>query len=417
MKPGIYFPILIIFFALYACTEKKDIDSKYTDSMDTNAVEGLLYLDGNPVSIEIADGKIAKINHLSSESGLPAIYVAPGLIDIQINGYMGADFSDQNLTIEGIREATRALWKEGVTTYLPTLTTSDHIRLERSFSLLAEALDDEVTGMSIPGFHLEGPYISPVKGYRGAHPEKYIRLPDWNEFSELRQAAQNGIKLITVAPEMEGAISFIEKCNETGLVVSLGHHNGTPEIIERAVDAGACLSTHLGNGCANMINRHHNPLWPQLANEGLSISIISDGFHLTKDEVRTFYKVKGVDQTILVSDALYLAGLPPGEYVDDGKTLLLTKDVVKFPAENVLAGSASPISACVGNMMRFTGCSLSDAIQMSSINPARLMGLTDLGEISVGKRADLILFTIENDELVIQQTMVAGKVVYSKGNL
>jgi N-acetylglucosamine-6-phosphate deacetylase len=414
MKTRTCFPILIILLSLNACTDKKDVHSKDAGPEKTHTVEGVHYLEGEMVGIEIVDGKIAKINHLSSESDLPKIYVAPGLIDIQINGYMGIDFSDQNLTIEGIREATKALWKEGVTSYLPTLTSSDHIRLEKSFSLLVKALDDEVTGMSIPGFHLEGPYISPVKGYRGAHHEKYIRLPDWNEFSELQKAAQNGIKLITVAPEMEGAISFIEKCNETGVVVSLGHHNGTPEIIEQAVDAGASLSTHLGNGCANMINRHHNPLWPQLANDDLSITIITDGSHLTKDEVRTFYKVKGVDRTILVSDALYLAGLPPGEYLDDGVTLLLTKYVIKFPAEDVLAGAASPISTCVGNMMNFTQCSLSEAIQMASTNPARLMGLTDLGEISEGKRADLILFTIENGELVIQQTMVAGEVVYSK---
>ncbi len=399
----------IILFIICSCTETKD-----AESMESITIEGLFYLDGEPVRIEIADGKIAKINHLSSESGIPAIYVAPGLIDIQINGYMGIDFADQNLTIEGIREATKALWKEGVTTYLPTITTSDQLRLEKSFSLLTQALDDEVTGMSIPGFHLEGPYISPVKGYRGAHPEKYIRDPDWNEFSELQKAAQKGIKLITVAPEMEGAISFIEKCNETGVVVSLGHHNGTPEVIEQAVDAGASVSTHLGNGCANMINRHHNPLWPQLANDGLSITIIADGSHLTKDEVMTFYKVKGTDQTILVSDAVYLAGLPPGEYMHKGRTLLLTKEVVKFPAEDVFPGAATPISLCVGNMMKFTGCSLSDAIQMASTNPARSMGLTHLGEISEGKRADLILFTMENGEMVIQQTIVAGEVVYSK---
>jgi len=401
--------IILFLFSMNACTDIKDAISK-----DTISVEGLLYLDGEPVSIQIADGKIAKINHLSSQSVPSKIYVAPGLIDIQINGYMGIDFSDQNLTTEGIREATKALWKEGVTTYLPTLTSSDHDRLSKSFSLLVEALDDELTGMSIPGFHLEGPYISPIVGFRGAHHEKYIRLPDWEEFQRLQHTAQNGIKLITVAPEMEGAIPFIENCNKSGVVVSLGHHNGTSEIIEKAVNAGASLSTHLGNGCANEINRHHNPLWPQLANDDLSISIIADGAHLTKDEVRTFYKVKGAEQTILVSDALYLAGLPPGEYIDDGVTLLLTRDVVKYPAENVLAGAASPLSSCVGNVMKFTECSLSDAIQMASRNPARLMGLDDLGEISEGKRADLILFTMENGEMVIQQTIVAGEVVYSK---
>ena len=404
MRTKAYFSILLVLVSLYACTGKKD----------ANSIVGLLYLDGEPVNIKIVDGKIATIKHLTLQLGIPKIYVAPGLIDIQVNGYMGVNFSDQYLTMERMREATMALWKEGVTTYLPTLITRDHERLSKSFSLLTNALDDEVIGMSIPGFHLEGPYISPIKGYRGAHLEKFIRLPDWDEFSELQTIAQNGIMLITVAPEMEGAIPFIKKCNESGIVVSLGHHNGTPNIIEQAVDAGASLSTHLGNGCANEINRHHNPLWPQLANDDLSISIIADGAHLTKSEVRTFYKVKGADRTILVSDAVHLAGLPPGHYYEDGITYLMTKDVVKYPAENVLAGAAQPISKCVNNVMRFTQCDLKEAIQMASTNPARLMGLDDLGEISQGKRADLILFTIENGEMVIQQTIVAGEVVYSK---
>jgi len=390
--------------SLYGCTENKE----------ATYVEGMLYLDGEPVRIEIVDGKIAQIKQLGSSTGLPEVYLAPGLIDIQVNGYKGVDFSDQELTREQMLEATRALWKEGVTTYLPTLITRDYERLEKSFSLLEGILDDELMGLSIPGFHLEGPYLSPVKGYRGAHPEQYIRLPDWEEFSALQEAAQGGIRLITVAPEMEGALPFIRKCNESGVVVSLGHHNGTAEIIDQAVDAGASLSTHLGNGCANEINRHHNPLWPQLANDGLSISIIADGSHLTKDEIRTFYKVKGAEGTILVSDALSFAGLPLGEYEKDGLTYLLTENVVKYPAENVLAGAVQPVSKCVSNMMRFTLCDLKDAIGMASTNPAQLMGFDHIGEISPGKRADLILFTMEDGDIVIQRTMVAGEVVYSK---
>jgi len=404
MKKQTYFSILLLLISLLGCTEKKG----------ATYVEGLHYMDGQPVSIKIVDGKISKIKHLASRSGSPEMYVAPGLIDIQVNGYMGVDFSDQQLTPELMREATKALWKEGVSTFLPTLITRDHERLEKSFSLLAEVLEDEVIGKSIPGFHLEGPFISPVAGYRGAHPEQYVRLPDWNEFSELQETARKGIRLITVAPEMEGAIPFIRKCDESGVVVSLGHHNGSPAFIDQAVDAGASFSTHLGNGCANEINRHHNPIWPQLSNDGLSISIIADGSHLTREEIRTFYKVKGKDRTILVSDALSFAGLPLGEYEKDGMTYLLTKDVVKFPSENVLAGAAMPISRCIGNMMRFTGCELKEAIQMASTNPARLLGLNRLGKISPGKRADLILFTMEEDNMVIQLTMVAGKVVYSK---
>ena len=377
-------------------------------------VEGLFYFDEKPVSIEIIDGKIAKVKHLPSGSKVPEMYVAPGLIDIQINGYMGIDFADQDLTIEGVREATKALWEEGVTTFLPTLITADQESLKNSFSILSKSLDDEVVGMSIPGFHLEGPYISPVKGYRGAHLEKYIREPDWDEFMESQKAANNGIKLITVAPEIEGVIPFIQKCIQDSIVVSLGHHNGNTEQIKQATDAGASMSTHLGNGCANMINRHNNPLWPQLADDRISVSIIVDGFHLNREEVQCFYKIKGSNRTVLVSDALDLAGLEPGEYTRWERKVLLTPNVVKFPAENVLAGAASPISTCVSNMMKFTQCSLSDAIQMASANPAQLLGLDDIGEIRVGKRADLILFTMEEGKMVIQKTIVAGKVVYSK---
>jgi len=399
-----YAYILLIMIGLSACTENKD----------ATYVEGLHYSDGEPVRIEIVDGKIAQIEKIRSGVGFPEVYLAPGLIDIQVNGYMGVDFSNQELTLEQMLETTRALWKEGVTSYFPTVTTRDQERLEKSFSLLAETLHDELMGKSIPGFHLEGPYLSPVRGFRGAHPEEHIRLPDWEEFTALQEAAKGGIRLITVAPELEGAIPFIGKCRDSEVVVSLGHHNGTADIIDQAVKAGASLSTHLGNGCANEINRHHNPLWPQLANEGLSISIIADGAHLTLEEVKTFFKVKGAEGTILVSDALSFAGLPLGEYEKDGHSYLLTEEVVKYPEEDVLAGAVQPLSKCVGNIMRFTRCSLKDAIEMASANPARLMGLDHVGEISPGKRADLILFTMDDGIMHIQKTLVAGEEVYSK---
>jgi N-acetylglucosamine-6-phosphate deacetylase len=395
---------MLLIFSLSACSEKEE--AAY--------VEGLFYLDGKPVRIEIMDGKISRIKHLASSTGVPNAYLAPGLIDIQINGYNGVDFSDQDLTPDQMHKATYALWKEGVTSYLPTVITRDQERLAKSFALLAQSRKDEILSLSIPGFHLEGPYISPVKGYRGAHPAEHIRLPDWEEFTELQENAEQGIKLVAVAPEMEGAIPFTAKCSESGLVVTLAHHNGSPGDINGAVKAGATLSNHLGNGCANEINRHHNPLWPQLANDGLSISIIADGSHLTREEVRTFFKVKGAERTILVSDALSFAGLPPGIYEKDGETYELTQDVVKFPSENVLAGAAMPLSRCIENVMRFTGCSLEDAIRMASTNPARLMGFDHLGEIREGKRADLILFTLEDGNMQIQKTWVAGKVVYLK---
>ncbi|MQY80003.1 MAG: amidohydrolase family protein [Bacteroidetes bacterium] len=376
-------------------------------------IKGILYSDKAPVEIIISNGKISEIVRLEKDDKTPEIYIAPGLIDIQINGYMGVDFGNPDLDINDLHKVVKSLWKEGVTTFLPTLTSADHEKLIKCFTSLSRAFDDPDISPSIPGFHLEGPYISPVKGFRGAHLEKYIRPPDWEEFLQYQKAARNKILLVTVAPEIDGAIPFIRKCTESGIIISLGHHNGTAEIIRQATDAGARMSTHLGNGCANMINRHLNPLWPQLADSRLTPTLIVDGYHLTREEVQVFYKVKGPDYTILVSDALNLAGLEPGEYIRDGRKVILTPNVVRFPAENVLAGAASPISSCVGNIMRFTQCNLRQAIDMASANPARMFNL-DLGEISTGKRADLILFTIEEGELIIQQTIVAGKVVYSR---
>jgi N-acetylglucosamine-6-phosphate deacetylase len=376
-------------------------------------MEAIHYQTGKSVSIELDGEQISKIKP-SSKALSAKIYAAPGLIDLQINGFMGVDFSDQNLTSEGFLKATKALWEKGITSFLPTVITASRENLLKSFELLAQASQNTEVEKSVPGFHLEGPYISPEKGFRGAHLEKYIRKPDWSEFTALQNASGNKIKLITLAPETDGVLPFIENCKKSGVVVSLGHHNGNADQIDEAVDAGAMLSTHLGNGCANLIDRHNNPIWPQLADDGLAVSIIADGFHLNKQEVRTFFKAKGLDRTILVSDALDLAGMPPGEYVRGERKVLLTPDVVKFPEENVLAGAATPISACVTNMMKFTGCSLGEAIQMASTSPARLMGWNNVGELAVGKRADIILFTIENGKMVIQKTIVAGKVVYEK---
>ena len=386
----------------------------YNSKKSLVEIEGILYSDMGIVSIKSDNGKISKINRIESQGKSLELFVAPGLIDVQINGYMGIDFSGPELTIEGVRKATKALWKVGVTSYFPTIITSDIERIKENFAVLAEAKKDPEIGKSIAGFHLEGPYISPLKGFRGAHLEKYIKLPDWKEFKEIQKAANNGIKLITLAPELEGAISFIQNCVSDGVVVALGHHNGSSKDIKQAIDAGAKIATHLGNGCANEINRHHNPIWPQLSDDRITPSIIVDGFHLTKEEVRSFYKVKGVDKTILVSDALDLAGLPVGEYIRGERTLLLTENVVKLPKENVLAGAASPISKCVGVIMNYTQCGLQAAIQMASTNSAELLHLNEIGKIEPGKRADIIQFAMVDGEMVIHKTFVAGELVYSK---
>lgn len=380
-------------------------------------IEGIYYLNNKPVSIEIKDGKIAGIQQIEKLSDTSHVaYIAPGLIDNQVNGFSGVSFCFAGglLSKEGILKATSELWKIGVTSYLPTLTTNSEEVLLQNFTLLAETKNDKAILGSIVGYHLEGPYISSEDGYRGAHPLKYVRKPDWKEFMALYEASGRNILTVTIAPELEGAMEFIRKCTKLGIVVAIGHHNATKPVIDQAVMNGAKIATHLGNGCANMINRHINPLWPQLANNQLMASIICDGFHLRDEEISVFYKVKGSEMTIITSDVTSYAGLPPGEYKnEEGETIELTKEgMLRYPAQNVLYGSASPISKGVARIIKVTGCQVSEAIMMASTNPAKLYGLTDRGSIEPGKRADIILFTIGESDLKIVKTYVSGKLVY-----
>lgn len=389
-------------------------------------IEGIDYLDYSPVAVEIANGKIVKVerlNKLSDEN--KHIILAPGLIDIQVNGYRSVSFSLEGaegtsegggeLTIEKVKKVTEALWQEGVTTYFPTLTTNSQDLLLKNFAVLARAKDDPSLLGSVQGFHLEGPYISPVDGYRGAHPKGYVRKPDWEEFLELYNAAGGKILLVTLAPEVEGAFEFIRKCREIGIVVSLGHHNGSAEEIKQSIDYGAGLATHLGNGCAGLINRHSNPIWPQLADDRLMISIIADGFHLPPEVLQVFYKTKGAENIIITSDVTSYAGLPAGQYkIKTGETIEKTVDGnLRFSGmEGGLYGSASDLTKGVGHIMKVTGCSLAKAIQMTATNPALLHNLNDRGNLEPGKRADIILFTMEDFNMKIRKTIVNGKLVF-----
>jgi N-acetylglucosamine-6-phosphate deacetylase len=389
-------------------------------------IAGINYLDYSPVSVEFEEGIITKVERINALSeGKNPLYIAPGLIDIQINGYLSISFSLEGaentiascgeLSVADVKKITEALWKEGVTTYFPTLTTNSRELLLKNISILKLAKEDSSLLGSIAGFHLEGPYISEVDGYRGAHPKEHVRKPDWNEFLEICKASGENVILVTVAPETEGAFDFIRKCREKGIVVSLGHHNGSAKIIKQAIDNGATLATHLGNGCANSIHRHRNPIWPQLADDRLMISIIADGFHLPSEILQVFYKSKGAENIILISDITSYAGLPAGEYkIKTGETIIKTPEGnLKFSGQDGgLYGSASPLNRGVGHVMKVTGCSLAKAIQMTATNPARLHQLNDRGKLEPGKRADIILFKMEDFKMDIRKTIVKGELVF-----
>ena len=378
-------------------------------------IDALHYLDNTPVRIEIEGDRIGRIIRLpqSDPAAVTDPWVAPGFIDNQVNGYASVGFASPGLTVDGIRKVTRAMWTMGVTTYVPTLTTASRERFLENLAVLAQAVRDPELARSIPGFHMEGPFISPVDGFRGAHPKAWVRKPDWDEFLAWNRAADGKIVQVTLAPEAEGAVDFIRKCTALGIVAALGHHNGSADQIRQAVDAGACVSTHLGNGCANTIHRHDNPLWPQLADGRLMASCIADGFHLRPEEVQVFFKVKGPDRLFLTTDIVEMAGMPPGEYRWEGQTVLVTPEgKLTIPAQNVLAGASMPIGRGIRNVLAWTGCSLADAVHMASRNQARLLKLENRGELRSGKRADLVLFKLEKEGIRVFRTVLAGKTVY-----
>ena len=385
------------------------------NNKDHFAIEGLHYETGKPVRIIIKNGIIDDICEITDfkdrDSG---IIIAPGLIDNQINGYANVDFSGDNLSVDGIIVAAHAIWKEGVTSFLPTLITCSHEKLLKNLKILREAVDKiENLGESIPGFHLEGPYISAEEGYRGCHPIRHIRKPSYEELLDYQKVAGGKILQITLAPEIDGAQEFIRFCIGEGIVVALGHTNASADQITRAVENGARLSTHLGNGCANYIHRHKNPIWPQLADDRLTVTIIADGLHLLPEEVKVFYKVKGSHNLIITSDVIYLAGMAPGKYTFLESEVILTAEGKLLNTElDCLAGASFPLKRGVENMISFTGCSLAEAVKMASANVALMYRLHDKGSLTRGKIADIILFRRVGNEIKILTTFLKGKIVY-----
>jgi N-acetylglucosamine-6-phosphate deacetylase len=375
---------------------------------------GIHYETRRPVRIEIENGFIVRASDEGADDIIDTdTFIAPGLIDNQINGYQGINFADEFLTTESLKIATEAIWKDGVTSFMPTLVTDSHENLIRNFTILAEASSDGFFMGCIPGFHLEGPYLSPEPGFFGCHPAQYLRKPSWSEFTEYQEAAMGRILEVTIAPELEGANEFIRLSALSGVIVSIGHTNANAEQIDLAVKNGAKLSTHLGNGCANLIDRHKNPLWPQLANELLTPSIIADRHHLLPEEIVVFYKVKGAKNMILTSDVTHFIGMPPGEYVYLGARVIKTNDgLVKNPELNCLAGASLPLIKGVETMMDYTGCSLGEAVNLASRNVARIYNLSDRGTIGPRKRADLILFKKMDNKLIIKETYIKGICVF-----
>jgi N-acetylglucosamine-6-phosphate deacetylase len=309
--------------------------------------------------------------------GTPRTVELPGLFDLQVNGFAGVDFGDPALTADEVQRAVEAIGKTGVTRFLPTLITSSLETFSACARTLVSAKQDAIAGL-----HMEGPYISPEDGYRGAHARALVRGADKDDFRRRQDAAEGRIRLVTLAPEAPGALPLVELLVASGVRVAIGHTGATGAQIADAVSAGATLSTHLGNGCAQMLPRHPNVIWEQLGDDRLLASFIVDGHHLPPATVRSMIRAKTPGRSILVTDAVAAAGMPPGRYTLGGQEVLLSPEGrVAAPGATNLAGSALRLDVAIGNAVRFTGLPLEEVAEMASTRPAGYIGIPTAGKV------------------------------------
>jgi len=341
-------------------------------------------------------------------------FITPGFIDIQINGFAGIDFNHPHFDGDSLVPVCKALLRTGVTRFCPTLITASRARLIRSIGEIVKACEKHPSVKSmVLGIHLEGPYIAPEDGPRGAHPKQYVTDPDWEEFMDLYNVSKGLIRIVTIAPERPRAIEFIRKASEAGLVVAIGHCAPQPEDVDSAVEAGASLSTHLGNAAHQTLPRHANHIQKQMSHDGLMASMICDGRHLPDYFVKNLVRAKGVSRMILVTDAMAAAAAMVGRYTLGDLEVEVGEDrVSRLAGTSYLAGSALTMDEAVGNCVRFARISLASAIKMATINPARLFKGIRV-RVEPGERADLILFKISEKRICIEQVFLAGKLGFS----
>ena len=386
----------------------------YPPSADVKRVDGVNCITQRAQSLEISNGRIQEVNLLEQEASL-GIFVGPGLIDVQINGIDGIDFNDTRLKPEDMLLATRYLLTKGITTFFPTLITNSDRHIQQLIKTIVKACEQyPLVNASVGGIHLEGPFLSRVDGARGAHNLKYIKALDWEWVQRCQEASEGMIKLVTCAPEWENTYSFIEKCNQHGIRVAIGHSMATPAEIREAVRAGATLSTHLGNAVPLMLPRHPNLLWEQLAQDNLYASIIADGFHLPDAFLKVVIRAKG-QKAFLISDATCFSGRQAGVYKTHiGEEVVLDQDgrLAMKNSPELLAGATKCLLEDVQYLLDQKLVGLTDAWKMASINAARFLGYSAYG-IERDQPADLVVFQMgPKAKIEIAQVIKDGQTVF-----
>jgi N-acetylglucosamine-6-phosphate deacetylase len=369
---------------------------------------------GETVEIRVCDGIIDVIEPWQ---GTTDHFVGAGLVDLQVNGYFGFDLNHAPLPPERVIALTRKQFEHGVTTWLPTLITAsrdDLVQGLRAISLARQV--DPLVAHAIAGIHVEGPFISASDGARGAHPLEHVREPDLDEIRLWQEASGGLVRLVTLSPHSDRAIALVADLVAMGIHVAIGHTDATPDQIHAAAQAGATLSTHLGNGAPATLPRHPNFIWAQLADDRLTASFIADGHHLPADTLKAMLRAKGLERSILVSDVAAVGGLEPGIYDQPigGRVQLWPDGRLGVPGTPYLAGAALTLDHCIARAVRASGLPLSEIYPLATSQPGRFVG--GRGALAVGMPADLVTFRWQEgaDALDVLSTMVRGEWVWQR---
>jgi N-acetylglucosamine-6-phosphate deacetylase len=361
------------------------------------------------VAVVIRDGTIVDVipdplsGDLPDDQQTVSGLICPGFIDLQINGGFRADVGPDSVSLEAL---ARRLPETGVTAFLPT-AISWPVERYRAFCEVLEGLpSSDTSGARILGAHIEGPFLAPAR--KGAHDPANLRPVDLGLLREILSSRQ--VSLMTLAPELPGALDAIGALSEEGAVASAGHTDATYEEIRRALDAGLKMGTHLYNAMSPLQHRAPGAVGALLTDDRARVGIIADGVHVHEGALRVAYRAKGTRGLALVTDAMEAAGMPPGEYELSGRLVRLQDGAVRLP-DGTLAGSALTMDQAVRNAADFLSVSLEEAVRMATQTPADILGFAEKGRISAGADADLTLLGTDG---AVQETIVAGETVYQR---
>lgn len=368
-----------------------------------DSISGDIYIENGEI-IEVA-AAINKVADIRIDAAGKDWIVVPGFIDIHIHGSSGFDVMDA--TPEALNGLATALPREGTTSFLATtMTQSDEAiagALHNASVFNADDMQAEMLGV-----HLEGPFISAIRA--GAQPVEHITAPSFALFEQWQELSGNRIKIVTVAPEVENGLAFIEQVTASGVIASLGHTDATSDIVRNAVEVGASHVTHLYNQMSPFHHREPGVVGAAFLEDSMTVEIIVDLIHSHPKSVELAYRQKTANRIILITDAMRAKGLPPGTYDLGGQDVEVTNEDARLP-DGTLAGSILTMENAAKNMKSITNCTLAELVAMTSTNAATQLGLSTKGRIESGKDADL---TIIDGDWNVQMTICRGNIAYTK---